>query len=640
MKINNVQFDCTIDEVIDSLQKELNKRGISLLSKTRPVHDYLMVSCPYHNNGQEQRPSAQFRNSDGLFYCFAANTKIITHNGIKKIGDLENKTTEIINGNGEWEAVTIKNYGKQQLYELNLSRDRTNLKILTTKDHIWFDKYGHEFKTIDLKPNMYLKTILKTVDDFNIDIEGIRHGLIFGDGWKKIIYKTYGSGSHRTKDINQITGYQYNLSFYKNSNKHHLQTYFENDDFWIIKHYKHGETRIRSKRFDIDPKYKELPDISYGRDYIMSFLAGYIATDGNFTESISTANPDIVNSLVDLFIYCGINIRDIKTRIRKNGTNFTKKEHNLYTIVYVDSNIPKKFFINKYKQPNTNRKYLRSHWKINNIVETNQYEDVYCCTTSTNSFVLFGNILTHNCHACKECHSLPDVITYCLHENGWNWLRKNFASVKVEDRKVDIVPKKEEKKENTKTQYIPYEELNKYRYIHNYILNRGISKEILIKFDVGFDPESECITFPIKDIHGNILFIAKRSVNTKWYHYPMGVDKPLYGIYELNKFYPNTKSVIICESMINCLTCWTYGQPALALNGTGSYNQIRQLSKLPYREYILGLDPDNAGRMGSEKIINNLKTKKLLKQLVIPEGKDINDLTKKEFEALEIKNIF
>ena len=162
----------------------------------------------------------------------------------------------------------------------------------------------------------------------------------------------------------------------------------------------------------------------------------------------------------------------------------------------------------------------------------------------------------------------------------------------------------------------------------------------MIKFDVGFDPESECITFPIKDIHGNILFIAKRSVNTKWYHYPMGVDKPLYGIYELNKFYPNTKSVIICESMINCLTCWTYGQPALALNGTGSYNQIRQLSKLPYREYILGLDPDNAGRMGSEKIINNLKTKKLLKQLVIPEGKDINDLTKEEFKALEIKNIF
>lgn len=312
MVINNIQFECTIDEVIDALQKELNKRGISLLSKTRPVHDYLMVSCPYHNNGQEQRPSAQFRNSDGLFYC----------------------------------------------------------------------------------------------------------------------------------------------------------------------------------------------------------------------------------------------------------------------------------------------------------------------------------------HACKECHSLPDVITYCLHENGWNWLRKNFASVKIEDRKVDIVPKKEEKKENTKTQYIPYEELSKYRYIHNYILNRGISKEILIKFDVGFDPESECITFPIKDIHGNILFIAKRSVNTKWYHYPMGVDKPLYGIYELNKFYPNTKSVIICESMINCLTCWTYGQPALALNGTGSYNQIRQLSKLPYREYILGLDPDNAGRMGSEKIINNLKTKKLLKQLVIPEGKDINDLTKEEFEALEIKNIF
>ena len=31
MVINNVQFDCTIDEVIEKLQQELKKRGINLL---------------------------------------------------------------------------------------------------------------------------------------------------------------------------------------------------------------------------------------------------------------------------------------------------------------------------------------------------------------------------------------------------------------------------------------------------------------------------------------------------------------------------------------------------------------------------------------------------------------------------------
>lgn len=243
------------------------------------------------------------------------------------------------------------------------------------------------------------------------------------------------------------------------------------------------------------------------------------------------------------------------------------------------------------------------------------------------------------CHTCKECHSLTDVISFCLNENGLSWLRKNFSGEKPEERVIDIIPHKEEEKDVNKA-YIPKEELDKYRYIHNYILNRGLSKKTLMKFDVGYDIDSQCITFPVKDVNGNILFIARRSVNKKYFNYPKGVDKPIYGLYEVNKFYPNIKSLIITESMINCLTCWEYGKPAVALNGTGSSYQIKELAKLPYREYILGLDPDDAGEAGCKKIIQNLKNKKIIKRLVIPKGKDINDLTMDEFNNLEVRSIF
>lgn len=258
------------------------------------------------------------------------------------------------------------------------------------------------------------------------------------------------------------------------------------------------------------------------------------------------------------------------------------------------------------------------------------------------------------CHACKECHSLPDVITYCLHENGWNWLRKNFLNDKVIKRDINLDFNKINKKKNIK--YIDKSELDKYRFIHSYILNRGISKDVIRKYDIGYDKDfnlttydkngnkkynhiGECITFPVKDINGNILFIARRSIYGKTYHYPYGVDKPIYGLYEINKFFPNCKSVIICESMINALTCVTYGKPAIALNGTGSYSQIQELKKLPFREYILGLDPDTAGEKGKEKIKKNLLGVKILKELIIPKGKDINDLSEEEFKSLEIKNI-
>ena len=79
----------------------------------------------------------------------------------------------------------------------------------------------------------------------------------------------------------------------------------------------------------------------------------------------------------------------------------------------------------------------------------------------------------------------------------------------------------------------------------------------------------------------------------------------------MNKYYPNIDEVIICESIINCLTCYVYGRPAIALNGTGSQSQLQELLKLPYRKIILALDPDEAGEKGTNKIYNALKDYKI-----------------------------
>jgi hypothetical protein len=59
------------------------------------------------------------------------------------------------------------------------------------------------------------------------------------------------------------------------------------------------------------------------------------------------------------------------------------------------------------------------------------------------------------------------------------------------------------------------------------------------------------------------------------------------------------------------------------------------LKKLPVRKYILGLDPDDAGNRGRAKLRKYLGDSKIITEYVIPVGKDINDLTKEEFDALE-----
>ena len=173
------------------------------------------------------------------------------------------------------------------------------------------------------------------------------------------------------------------------------------------------------------------------------------------------------------------------------------------------------------------------------------------------------------------------------------------------------------------------------------MFKRKLTKEIIEKYDVGYQKDyiafedkktgykkiDEVVTFPVRDINGNCLFVSRRSIKGKTFYLPDHLDKPLYGIYELPK---DCKEVVICESVFNALTSVIYGRPAVALFGTGTANQIEQLKCLPVRKYILALDPDNAGFNGTKKLIKALQGK-LLSRLIIPKGKDINDLSYEEF---------
>lgn len=255
------------------------------------------------------------------------------------------------------------------------------------------------------------------------------------------------------------------------------------------------------------------------------------------------------------------------------------------------------------------------------------------------------------CHGCKEAHSFQSVIYHCLDVSGKSWLLNNFDGSESENREIqfDWPVEKEEKHV-----YVDKSVLAEYRYTHPYMYKRKLNLETIRKFDIGYDADytmtkvvdgkkisrhiGECITFPNKDVDGNILFIARRAIHTKFFHYPEDVDKPVYGLYEIYREMRHDvkiEEVYVCESMINCLTLWSWGKYAVALNGTGSSKQLEQLKKTPFRHFILALDPDDAGRSGTKKLINAL-TNKFISVVDIPEGKDVNDLTKEEFESLNV----
>lgn len=245
-----------------------------------------------------------------------------------------------------------------------------------------------------------------------------------------------------------------------------------------------------------------------------------------------------------------------------------------------------------------------------------------------------------HCLACGETHSLYEVISHCfghtddiLGKFGWNWLLKNFATVIREERKpIELQFRRGKYSSLCDTTNnvldlpkVSEEELSKYRFTHPYWKERGITNENIIElFDLGYDKETNCITFPIRDKEGNCLFVARRSVNTKYFNYPSGAEKPLYGLYEIYQLEEFPKEIIVCESMLDALAFWEVSKYAVALNGTGTYLQEEQLKKLPCRKLIVATDMDTAGTKARHKLKMHIRNK-IITEYQFPNGiKDAN----------------
>lgn len=277
---------------------------------------------------------------------------------------------------------------------------------------------------------------------------------------------------------------------------------------------------------------------------------------------------------------------------------------------------------------------------------------------------------TFHCFTCSETHSLPEVISYCFgHYDdmfgkfGLTWILKNFATVAVEVRKdveIDLERNNTANKtsvldsgSSNKSTWVTEEELDKYRYYHDYMFKRKLTKEVIELFDVGYDVDTDCITFPVRDIKGNCLFVARRSTKYKYFNYPKGAEKPLYGLYEfysISRYLNENKNlafikgpvvfscdeVIVCESMIDALTCYVYGKPAVALNGLGNERQFKELRELPCRKLILATDADEAGMKARKRIRENVKNKIITEYIWDRnKAKDINDMSKEMFDSLQ-----
>ena len=641
IKLQDTIIQTDTQSVLDMLKFDLAQKGMQRFSIVRHNGENLQTNCPFHKNGQERKPSFGVNGEIDKCHCFQADTKVITRDGIKSISSLCDKPVDIINGNGDWETVTFRNYGKQRLMKLTLTANEKERIIYTTPEHEWIVRNRkNKIQTKDLKNWMYLDKILPKVNEELIpSIDGIVHGFCYGDGCM--------TGHHRQ--------YQYRCFFYNKSDLG-ISKYFEHLGN-IKKSIAGNGKEYDSICFSSYRNLKKVPDMNIETDeYLLGFLAGYFVADGNESSgglSLYSAKKEDILKIRDIFVHLGIatfNIGTSNIKAGKRGCLTVKNDTNAYTLRIVKNNVPQSFFITSKGSKNKSSYDGRLRHKVVSVEYTDRYEDVYCCQTSTHSFALDGYILTGNCFSCSWSGTIEEMISelYGYQDEGKfgkRWLIKRFNTIEIESR-PNILENFGGRKNvrnsircdnitnGTISNFITEEELDKYRYIHPYLYERGLTDEIIERFDIGYDKTRDEITFPVADLYGTIRFIASRSVKNKFFRLPKGEDKP---IYQGHRFVTGKyRTAYITESFLNCLTCWKYDKPAMALIGTGNRKQYEILNKLPVREYILAFDPDDAGRKATERFRKNVHGK-IIKELVYPDNRDINDLQE---EFLNCKIIF
>lgn len=238
-----------------------------------------------------------------------------------------------------------------------------------------------------------------------------------------------------------------------------------------------------------------------------------------------------------------------------------------------------------------------------------------------------------HCFSCGFAMKLPKFIGYCFDEDeefGKEWLLLRCETAFVSEVKylpeIVLDRKKEEKA------ILDESELNKYSYYHNYMWKRKLTKEVIDRFEVGYDPKQNMLVFPVRDEKGILRFITGRSVTSHRFMIPEDVDKPVYLLYYMLQ--NNIKRIAVAESQINALYMNSLGIPCVGLFGTGSYTQLETLRKSGIRNFILLFDGDAAGRKGAKRFIENMGDDVFITDVVLPEGKDVNDMTKEQIYKL------
>lgn len=338
--------------------------------------------------------------------CFAGETEFLTREGYKTFAECEGNEVYVWTGGsrignskvrkpGGWKPAEVVNFGQQQLYKIKLSRSGVSKEIYTTANHRWLtrervDRSPIKIKeTLDLSPGDKLEQSNTTdITSDNISWDGIRHGFVFGDGYIDVSNPRSGSVAN----------------FYGEKDEA-LLPYFVNSGYSVGELESRDISDVKSRRVRGLPRaYKSAPDINESANYLLGFLSGYFAADGNVhsggSANISSAHVENLLLVKDICGVLRIGHGEISGHMR---TGINGVPSMIFSLSIAIQDLDEGFFIHPHhkdhyqKLAEKNKKAVR-RWTVESVVPTSRFENVYCVVEpETEQFTLDGGILTKNC---------------------------------------------------------------------------------------------------------------------------------------------------------------------------------------------------------------------------------------------------
>lgn len=159
------------------------------------------------------------------------------------------------------------------------------------------------------------------------------------------------------------------------------------------------------------------------------------------------------------------------------------------------------------------------------------------------------------------------------------------------------IPYEDEEKEVTYDESVLDKYNNGYKWFKRFT-DDGILPSSQVKFKIGFSEESNRITIPHYNEHGEIIGVMGRLDSDEMTNFkylpliPFPKHKYLYGLYQNKEYIKESKKVYIFESEKSVMQCDSFGvHNTTALGGNQiSTTQVEQLLKLNVSEIVLCMD--------------------------------------------------